>query len=90
MYKTADRIFKEFKYIKLELLPDLRVRSDVPQNHGISFGKGLGDMLGFINSEPFKPGSYTSEYALEIDGGITEMFLYTDIIASHHVGDTVA
>lgn len=90
MYKTADRLFKEFKHVKLELQPDLRVRLDVPKNHEISFGKGLRDMLGFIDTGSFKSGTYMSKYALEIDGGITEIYIYTDIIASHHVGDTVS
>ena len=90
VYKTADRFFKEFKYVKLELLPDLRVQLDVPKNCEISFDKGLSDMLGFINTGPFKNGTYVSNYALEIDGGITEIYIYTDIIASHNVGDTVS
>lgn len=90
MYKTADQLFKEFKYIQLEQQPDLRVRLNVPKNHEISFGKGLRDMLGFINNDPFKHGSYVSNYALEIDGGITEIYIYTDIIVSHNVGDTVS
>lgn len=90
MYKTAERLFKEFKYIKLEQQPDLRVQLSVAENQEISFGKGLADMLGFINIGPFKNGVYRSEYALEIDGGITEIYLYTDIIVSHNVGDTVS
>lgn len=90
MYKTADRLFREFKYVKLELQPDLRVRLDVPKNHEIFFDKGLRDMLGFVDNEPFKHGTYVSNYALEIDGGITEIYIYTDIIVSHYVGDTVS
>lgn len=91
MYKTADRLFKEFKHnIKLELRPDLRVQLDVPKDHEISFCKGLSDMLGFVNTESFKNGTYVSNYALEIDGGITEIYIYTDIITSHNVGDTVS
>ena len=90
MYKTADRFFKEFKYVNLELQPDSKVRLDVPKNLEISFDKGLSDMLGFIDTGPFKNGTYVSKYPLELDGGVTEIYIYTDIIASHYVGDTVS
>lgn len=33
---------------------------------------------------------FFSEYSLELNAGITEIFIYTDIVESHHVGDTVA
>ena len=90
MYKTAEKLLKEFKYIKMKQQPDLKVRLDVPKNHEVCFSKGLSDMLGFSKNEPLKSGSYISDYALEIDGGITEIFIYTDIVVSHHVGDTLA
>lgn len=88
MYKSSERLFKEFKYINLEQLPNLRVKLDVPEKCEVRFGSGLADMLGFSKALSFKSGNYISDYPLELDGGITEIFVYTDIIASHHVGDS--
>lgn len=88
MYKSSERLFKEFKYINLEQLPNLRVKLHVPEKCEVRFGSGLADMLGFSKALSFKSGNYISDYPLELDGGITEIFVYTDIIASHHVGDS--
>ncbi|GFR14998.1 uncharacterized protein TNCT_127081 [Trichonephila clavata] len=35
-------------------------------------------------------GTHISDYPLELDGGITEIYVYSDIIESHFVGDTIA
>lgn len=88
MYKSAERLFKEFKYINLQQLPNLRIKLHVPEKCEVRFGVGLADMLGFSKTRSFKSGDYISDYPLELDGGITEIFVYTDIIASHHVGDS--
>lgn len=87
-YATPDKLFQEIKHAKLVQLPNLKVSLHIPQNYELCFGKGLGDMLGFSSTYVFKSGDYISEYPLELDGGITEIFLYTDIVASHHVGDS--
>ena len=87
MYKSANALFREFQHIKLRQLPDLKIRLEVPDYHEVNFGNGLAQMLGF-EERSFKNGIYTSKYPLELDGGITEIFVYTDIIESHHVGDT--
>ncbi|GFT43680.1 uncharacterized protein NPIL_125271 [Nephila pilipes] len=35
-------------------------------------------------------GTHISDYQVEIDGGITEIYVYSDIIESHFVGDAIA
>lgn len=86
MYKTPHELFKSFQYINLMQLPDMRVKMMVPVAHEITFSKGLADMLGFKNTV-FKSGVHVSEYALELHGGITEIFVYCDLVSSHHCGD---
>ncbi|GFX86521.1 uncharacterized protein TNCV_3727901 [Trichonephila clavipes] len=47
------------------------------------------DLLGLKQSTLYG-GTHISDYQLELDGGITEIYVYTDIIESHFVGDTIA
>lgn len=87
MYKTAESLFNEFQHIQLKQLPDHKVILDIPKSCSVSFGQGLADMLGF-ETRDFTSGSYISKYPLELDAGITEIFVYSDLIESHHVGDS--
>lgn len=89
MYKTAEALFKEFRYIRLKQLPDLKVFLEVPNGCEAVFGDGLANMLGFTEKH-FREGSHISKYPLELDAGITEIFVYCDIVQSHFVGDTYA
>lgn len=89
MYKTAEVLFKEFQHIRLKQLPDLKVFLEVPPDCEVKFGDGLANMLGFTERH-FSTGVYISKYPLELDAGITEIFVYCDIVESHHVGDTYA
>lgn len=86
-YNSAEALFREFQYIRLKLLPNQKVYLKVPDDYEVTFGRGLADMLGFAKNE-FNSGVYTSKYPLELNGGITEIFIYTDLIESHRVGDT--
>lgn len=85
-YNSAEALFREFQYIRLKLLPNQKVYLKVPDSYEVTFGEGLADMLGFVKNN-FKSGIYTSKYPLELNGGITEIFIYTDLIESHRVGD---
>ena len=87
MYKSAKSLFREFQHINLRQLPDLKVLLDVPNECKVTFGSGLANMLGF-ESTSFKTGIHVGKYPLELDAGITEIFIYSDIIHSHHVGDS--
>ena len=89
VYKTAKELFAQFKEIYMQQLPDYKVFMEVPPEYEIEFGKGLQDFLGFWNHQ-FKPGRYISEYPLELDAGISEIFVYSDIISGSYVGDTYA
>lgn len=89
MYKTAEELFKEFQYIHLKQLPNLKVFLEVPNGREVIFGDGLASMLGFTEKH-FRKGFYISKYPLELDAGITEIFVYCDIVQSHFVGDTYA
>ncbi|GIY91705.1 uncharacterized protein CEXT_518081 [Caerostris extrusa] len=47
MYQEAKNLFKEFKYIILQLTADSRVGLHVPQNILLTCGEKLEDLLGF-------------------------------------------
>ncbi|GFQ80487.1 uncharacterized protein TNCT_148281 [Trichonephila clavata] len=53
------------------------------------FRDGLKDLLG-LKQSTLHGVTHISDYQLELDGGITEIYVYTDIIESHFVGDTIA
>ncbi len=89
VYKSPESLFREFQYVRLRQLANSKVFLEVPPESELTLGRGLADMLGFVNNH-FKSGKYTSDYPLELDGGITEIFVYSDLIESHHVGDVHA
>ncbi|GFQ92420.1 uncharacterized protein TNCT_321181 [Trichonephila clavata] len=57
----------------------------IPDSSSVTFQDGLKDLLGFKNST-FYGGTHISDYQLELNGGITEIYVYSDIIESHFVG----
>ncbi|GFQ94605.1 uncharacterized protein TNCT_353481 [Trichonephila clavata] len=61
----------------------------IPDTSSVTFQDGLKDLLGFKNS-PFYSGTHISDCQLELDGGITEIYVYSDIIESYFVEDTIA
>lgn len=87
MYQTSNELFDAIKHIKFRQLPDLKVVMSIPIGSRLLLSKGLADMLGFEEVE-FLAGVYTGKYPLELDGGITEIFIYSDVVQSHHVGDS--
>ncbi|GFX69194.1 uncharacterized protein TNCV_3563701 [Trichonephila clavipes] len=89
MYQHADALFKEFKYIVLRELVDSKVEMSVPLHTKVTFGEKLSNMLGF-RMNTFTEGNYTSDYILELRAGITEVYVYCDIIAPSLVGDVSA
>lgn len=89
LYTTPEELFSAFKVIKLNLLPNKRVELSVPENAQLRLRNGLKELLGF-KEEFFVKGNYKSDYPLELNAGITEIFVYTDIIQCHHIGDISA
>ncbi|GFQ75428.1 uncharacterized protein TNCT_104701 [Trichonephila clavata] len=89
MYHRAKDLFKEFKFIFLQLTADSRVRLHVPENILVTFGERLKDLLGFVQ-KTFTHGDYKSEYPLELRAGITEIYVYCDIVSESLVGDSSA
>ena len=88
-YTSAEELFSAFKVVKLNVLVNKKVELSIPENTQLRLGSGLKDLLGF-KEEFFTYGKYISDYPLELNAGITEIFVYTDIIESHHVGDVSA
>ncbi|GFV74355.1 uncharacterized protein TNCV_5127981 [Trichonephila clavipes] len=88
MYQHADALFKEFKYIVLRELVDSKVEMSVPLHTKVTFGEKLSNMLGF-HTNTFTEGNYMSDI-LELRAGITEVYVYCDIIAPSLVGDESA
>ncbi|GIY70273.1 uncharacterized protein CDAR_248041 [Caerostris darwini] len=89
MYQEAKHLFKEFKYVILRLTADSRVGLHVPQNTIVTFGEKLKDLLGF-DRRTFGQGDYKSVYAIELRAGITEVYVYCDIVSASLVGDSAA
>ncbi|GBO15550.1 hypothetical protein AVEN_196089-1 [Araneus ventricosus] len=89
MYQNAKDLFKEFKFISLRLSADSRVGLHVPQHTVVTFGEKLKDLLGF-SRQTFDHGDYKSEYVLELRAGITEVYVYCDIVSPSLVGDSLA
>ncbi|GFY55652.1 uncharacterized protein TNIN_424351 [Trichonephila inaurata madagascariensis] len=66
-----------------------RVRLHIPQNILVTFGERLKDLLGFVQ-RTFTHVDYKSEYPLELRAGITEVYVYCDIVSESLVGDSSA
>ncbi|GFU26637.1 uncharacterized protein NPIL_138801 [Nephila pilipes] len=89
MYQTAQDLFKEFQFITLKLSSDSRVKLQVPSQTSVTFEEKLRDMLGFTQ-DTFEHGDYKAEYVLELRAGITEIYVYCDIVAPSLVLDSLA
>ncbi|GFQ82277.1 uncharacterized protein TNCT_546481 [Trichonephila clavata] len=89
MYQLAENFFKEFQYVLLRELADSKVEMIVPPNIKVTFGEKLSNMLGF-RTNIFTEGNYKSDYILELRAGITEVYVYCDIISPSLVGDVSA
>ncbi|GFQ70446.1 uncharacterized protein F54H12.2, partial [Trichonephila clavata] len=66
-----------------------KVKIHIPDTSTVNLQDGLRDLLGFKKST-LHGGTHISDYPLELDGGITEIYVYSDIIESHFLGDTIA
>ncbi|GFS58469.1 uncharacterized protein NPIL_219511 [Nephila pilipes] len=66
-----------------------KVKIHIPDTSTVNLQDGLRDLLGFKKST-LSGGTHISDYQVELDGGITEIYVYSDIIESHFVGDTIA
>ncbi|GFQ64880.1 uncharacterized protein TNCT_141431 [Trichonephila clavata] len=88
-YKNADQLFSSFKHLAFNLLANKKVKIHIPDTSAVTFQDGLKDLLG-LKQSTLHGGTHISDYQLELDGGITEIYVYTDIIESHFVGDTIA
>ncbi|KAF8790008.1 hypothetical protein HNY73_005096 [Argiope bruennichi] len=89
IYKTPSNLLNSFEYIQLSLLENSKTKLHVPDYYEVKFAKALAELLGFDKTS-FKSGNYESKYSLDISGGITEIFIYSDLVQSHHVGDSFA
>ncbi|GFR05699.1 uncharacterized protein TNCT_728271 [Trichonephila clavata] len=78
-----------FKHLAFNLLANKKVKIHIPDTSAVTFQDGLKDLLG-LKQSTLHGGTHISDYQLELDGGITEIYVYTDIIESHFVGDTIA
>ncbi|GFQ73124.1 uncharacterized transposon-derived protein F54H12.3 [Trichonephila clavata] len=87
-YKNAEQLFSSFKHLAFNLLANKKVKIHIPDTSAVTFQDGLKDLLG-LKQSTLHGGTHISDYQLELDGGITEIYVYTDIIESHFVGDTI-
>ncbi|GFR21963.1 uncharacterized transposon-derived protein F54H12.3 [Trichonephila clavata] len=84
-YKNAEQLFSSFKHLAFNLLANKKVKIHIPDTSAVTFQDGLKDLLG-LKQSTLHGGTHISDYQLELDGGITEIYVYTDIIESHFVG----
>lgn len=89
MYQNSKDFFKEFQHIYLRELFDSKVELVVRNNTKVTFNEKLSNILGFI-ANSFTEGSYKSDYILELRAGISEVYVYCDIVSSSLVGDVSA
>ncbi|GBN70691.1 hypothetical protein AVEN_171546-1 [Araneus ventricosus] len=89
MYQNAKDLFKEFKFISLKQTADSQVGLHVPKHTFVTFWEKLQDLLG-SSRDTFEHGDYKSDYVLELRAGITEVYVYCDIVAPSLVGDSLA
>ncbi|GBN02647.1 hypothetical protein AVEN_15854-1 [Araneus ventricosus] len=87
-YQNAKDLFKEFKFISLRLSADSRLGLHVPRHTVVTFREKLKDLLVF-SRQTFDHGDYKSEYVLELLEGITEVYVYCDIVSPSLVGDSL-
>ncbi|GBL97718.1 hypothetical protein AVEN_44908-1 [Araneus ventricosus] len=88
-YKNSEQLFSSFKHLAFNHLANNKVKIHIPDTSTVNLQDGLRDLLGFKKSTLYG-GTHISDYQLELDGGITEIYVYSDIIESHFVGDTIA
>ncbi|GBO16306.1 hypothetical protein AVEN_219606-1 [Araneus ventricosus] len=48
---------------------------------------GLAELLGFTEKKMLA-GSYVGKYPIQLNAGISDIFVYSDVVESHHVGDS--
>ncbi|GFR23266.1 uncharacterized protein TNCT_687741 [Trichonephila clavata] len=88
-YKNTEQLFGSFKHLAFNHLANNKVKIHIPDTSTVNLQDGLRDLLGFKKST-LSGGTHISDYQVELDGGITEIYVYSDIIESHFVGDTIA
>lgn len=88
-YSTTAELFDAIRGLKFILLSDKRVKLLVPKQTTVVFGSGIQQLLGF-NESSFMDGEHISNYPIELNAGITEIFVYSDIIEPHRIGETSA
>jgi len=89
MYRSSESFFREIRDVGLRELPDAKVELTVPSETVITFDEKLKDLLGFVNTTFFE-GTYISDYIIELSAGITEVYVYTDIIEPSLLGHAFA
>ncbi|GFR10298.1 uncharacterized protein TNCT_138011 [Trichonephila clavata] len=87
LYKTEKELFNAFKFVTLRQLQNLCVSIQVPSGYEMQLDQGLADLLGFTKKK-LGSGSHTGKYPLQLNAGISEIFVYSDIVEPHHTGDT--
>lgn len=105
IYDTIDDLLIEIKYAlqSVQLENDIVLKYDKIRNRvimkiqnksagfGISFSQNLLNMLGFIKEEGefYQSGTYV-EKAADITEGFSALYIYSDIVESRLVGDSMA
>ncbi|GFU74675.1 uncharacterized protein F54H12.2 [Trichonephila clavipes] len=87
MYKTEKELLEAFHFVTLTHLQNSHVAIGVPSHVKLILGQGLADLLGYSEKE-MKSVSYIGKYPMQLNAGISEIFVYSDVVESHHVGDS--
>lgn len=89
MYRSSGVFFCEIQDVVLRESPDAKVEMTVPAETVITFGEKLKDLIGFVNGT-FAEGKYTTEYTLDLSSGLTEVFVYCDLVEASLLGHAFA
>ncbi|GFQ74549.1 uncharacterized protein TNCT_166371 [Trichonephila clavata] len=73
-YKNSEQLFGSFKHLALNHLANNKVKIHIPDTSTVNLQDGLRDLLGFKKST-LHGGTHISDYPLELDGGITEIYV---------------
>lgn len=89
LYSNGKQLSKYLDKIKIDVLKNDTVKLTVPDDHELLLSREFADILGFEEMK-FGVGEHVAQYRLQLEAGISEVFVYTDLISSQIVGNTMA
>ncbi|GFT85564.1 uncharacterized protein NPIL_75561 [Nephila pilipes] len=83
-YKNTEQLFGSFKHLSFNHLENNEVKIHVPYTSILDLQDKFRDLLG-LNKSTLSGETHISDYKVELDGGVIEIYVYSDTIKSHFV-----